>query len=138
MREERAILLERALMRPGVDFDEQMRPAGNRDNRWLQDRAAMRRGESRTGLAGVGREDFAVQESMGPILDRSKEHLGVSDTAVIRFRRLMLDAVRRVDASEPLPALAEPLDLGYLRAEEEMLPIDADWHAIGKRASMSV
>lgn len=136
--EERAILLERALMRPAVDLDEQMRPAGNRDNRWLQDRAAMRRGESHTGLAGVGREDFAVQESMGPILDRSKEHLGVSDTAVIRFRRLMLDAVRRVDASEPLPALAEPLDLGYLRAEEEMLPIDADWHAIGKRASMSV
>jgi phthalate 4,5-dioxygenase len=124
-------------MRPGIDLDAQFRPAGNRSNMWLQDRAAMRRGESHTGLSSVGREDFAVQESMGPILDRSKEHLGVSDTAVIRFRRLMLDAVRRVEAGETPPGLAEPADLGYMRSEEEMLPIDADWHAIGKNASLS-
>jgi phthalate 4,5-dioxygenase len=136
--EQRAALFERTRMRPGVDLDEQLRPGGNRDNRWLQDRAAMRRGDSHTGPFNVGREDFAVQESMGPILDRSKEHLGVSDTAVIRFRRLMLDAVRRFEAGEALPGLGEPIDLGHLRSEEEMLPIDSDWHAIGKSASVPV
>ena len=136
--EQRTALFERQRMRPGVDLDEQLRPAGNRDNRWLQDRAAMRRGESHTGIFTVGREDFAVQESMGPILDRSKEHLGVSDTAVIRFRRLMLDAARRVQAGETPPGLGEPIDLGHVRSEEEMLPIDADWHAIGKDARIPV
>jgi phthalate 4,5-dioxygenase len=134
--EQRSGVLERMRMRPGIDLDAQFRPAGNRSNMWLQDRAAMRRGESHTGLSSVGREDFAVQESMGPILDRSKEHLGVSDTAVIRFRRLMLDAVRRVEAGETPPGLAEPADLGSMRSEEEILPIDADWHAIGKNASL--
>jgi phthalate 4,5-dioxygenase len=136
--EQRATLFERAGMRPGIDLDDQLRPAGNRGNSWLQDRAAMRRGESHTGLASVSREDFAVQESMGPILDRSKEHLGVSDTAVIRFRRLMLDGVRRFAAGETPPGLGEPNDLGYVRSQEEMLPIDADWHAVGQNAIIPV
>ena len=30
---------------------------------------------------------------MGPLYDRSKEHLGVSDTAVIAMRKYLLDAV---------------------------------------------
>jgi phthalate 4,5-dioxygenase oxygenase subunit len=57
-----------------------------RRNNLLQDRGAIKRGESSTGLGGIGDEDASVQESMGPIYDRTKEHLGTSDVAVIRFR----------------------------------------------------
>ena len=40
---------------------------------------------------------------MGPIYDRTKEHLGVSDIAVIRFRRLMIDAARQLAESGATP-----------------------------------
>ena len=127
--EQRALRLEAAEMRPGIDMDENFNMRRNPANFWLQDRAAMRRGENHTGLAGVNPEDFAVQESMGPILDRSKEHLGVSDTAVIRFRRMMLDAVKAFTETGETPlGLTAPIPYADLRAEEEMVPIDASWH----------
>jgi phthalate 4,5-dioxygenase oxygenase subunit len=129
--EERASMLETARLRPGIDLDEEHRLQGHRANNWLQDRAAMRRGESHTGIIGVSREDIAVQESMGPILDRSKEHLGVSDTAVIRFRRLMLDSVKRFTDSGTTPiGLTDPIPYADLRAEEQMLPLDAPWQIV--------
>ena len=37
-----------------------------------------------------------MQESMGPIVDRSKEHLGPADRAIIVARRLLLQAVKTV------------------------------------------
>ena len=129
--EERASLLENARLRPGIDLDEEHRLQGNRENNWLQDRAAMRRGDSHTGIIGVSREDIAVQESMGPILDRTKERLGVSDTAVIRFRRMMLDSVKRFTEEDAVPiGLTDPIPYADLRAEEQMLPLDAPWQTV--------
>ncbi len=128
----RAELLESMCLRPGVELDDEFRLNRNRANNWLQDRGAMRRGESHTGMGGgVSPEDIAVQESMGPILDRSKEHLGVSDTAVIRFRRMMLDAVKQFTERGATPVgLGQSIPYADLRAEERMLPIDESWHAV--------
>jgi hypothetical protein len=58
-----------------------------------QDRAKMRAGHF-TGINNLLTEDMAVAESMGPIADRSREYLGSSDTAVARFRRQYLEAIR--------------------------------------------
>jgi phthalate 4,5-dioxygenase len=128
----RAELLESACLRPGIDLDDEFHLKGNRTNNWLQDRGAMRRGESHTGMGGVSPEDIAVQESMGAILDRSKEHLGVSDTAVIRFRRMMLDAVKQFAEHGATPVgLGQSTPYPDLRAEERMLPIDESWYAVG-------
>jgi phthalate 4,5-dioxygenase oxygenase subunit len=44
-----------------------------------------------------------VQESMGPIQDRTREHLGTSDSAIIRTRKLLMRCVR--DSRADLPAL---------------------------------
>jgi phthalate 4,5-dioxygenase oxygenase subunit len=136
---QRARMLEETEMRPGIDIDSDLRHKRSRANNWLQDRAAMRRGESHTGLAGVNPEDFAVQESMGAFLDRSKEHLGVSDTAVIRFRRMMLDAVKRFtdDGTTPV-GLTAPVPYAALRAEEQMLPIEASWHTVSVAGAQPV
>ena len=49
-----------------------------------------------TGIEGTNTQDFAVQESMGPIYDRTQEHLGSADTAIIQMRRLLLEAVHDV------------------------------------------
>lgn len=128
--EKRTQILTDSRMRPGIDLDAELRPKGNRENMWLQDRAAMRRGDH-TGIAGVNREDIAIQESMGPMLDRTKEHLGVSDTAVIRFRRMMIDAAKRFseESAEPL-GLSDKIPYADLRADEQMLPVDASWHGV--------
>ena len=58
-----------------------------------QDRARMADGHF-SGINNLLTEDMIVAESMGPIADRTREYLGTSDTAVARFRRLYLDAIR--------------------------------------------
>jgi phthalate 4,5-dioxygenase len=78
------------------------RPKRNRSNDYLIDRQAQRT-TSWTGITGVNTQDLAIQESMGPIYDRSREHLGSSDQAVISTRRLLLQAARDAAAGrEPL------------------------------------
>ncbi|MEK7215452.1 MAG: aromatic ring-hydroxylating dioxygenase subunit alpha, partial [Chloroflexota bacterium] len=44
------------------------------------------------GVPNIGLQDQCVQESMGPIYDRTKEHLGSADSAIIRVRHLWLKA----------------------------------------------
>jgi hypothetical protein len=63
-------------------------------HKWAQDRTLMAAGHF-TGLDNLVSEDMAVGEAMGPIADRTRETLGTSDTAVARFRRVYLEAVRR-------------------------------------------
>ena len=71
---------------------------------WGQDREAMASG-SFSGIENLILEDVAIQESQGAIVDRSKERLGSSDLAVVRTRRMLLEAVRNHTAgSSPLGA----------------------------------
>ncbi|MGA2393651.1 MAG: Rieske 2Fe-2S domain-containing protein [Candidatus Lustribacter sp.] len=119
---------ERAAMRPGIDLDSEYHKSRRRANNWLQDRAAMLAGNF-TGIEGVNNEDIAVQESMGAIYDRTKEHLGASDTAVIRMRRIMLDGVRHFMDGAPPVGLAEPVAYETLHAEERMVPKGESWQA---------
>jgi phenylpropionate dioxygenase-like ring-hydroxylating dioxygenase large terminal subunit len=79
------------------------KPLRNKDNDYLIDRALQRGGRSYTGIRGIREEDLAVQESMGPVCDRTTEHLGASDLAVIALRRRLLDAVRALSERGELP-----------------------------------
>ena len=117
----------RAGMRVGIDIDHEFRKRQTYENNWNQDREAMKKGAF-SGITGVQCQDMAVEESMGVLYDRSKEHLGASDVAVIRMRRLMLDAVRAFsdDGAPPL-GLAGKTSLRTLRADELMLPIGESW-----------
>jgi hypothetical protein len=65
---------------------------------------------------------------MGRIVDRSKEHLGPADKAIIQMRRLLRQAVKTV-ADGGTPAGAKP-SYYNLCAALEVLPRDADWRAI--------
>ena len=85
---------------PGTD-----RAIQNRDNDYLIDRALQASGGSFTGMRGLGIQDCAIQESMGPIADRTQEHLGISDTAIARIRRLLLQALKDHAAGKALPGL---------------------------------
>lgn len=97
------------------------RPIANRANDYLLDREVQRT-KRFFGVPGISPQDAAVQESMGPIVDRSIEHLGSSDSAVIRVRRLWLSAVQ--DAA-PL-GVAAP-ETYRVRAAGFVIGRDDDW-----------
>ena len=78
-----------------------------------------------TGIEGVNQQDRAVQEAMGPIVDRSKEMLSQSDKAIVAARRLLLDATKTVeDGGNPMATDDSYYDI---RAIEQVLPEDAKW-----------
>src|SRR5215468_9926424 len=68
----------------------------NARNNWGIDRSVQKT-ETFSGIEGVNTQDRAVQESMGPIVDRSREYLGPADKAVIQARRLLLQAIKTVE-----------------------------------------
>jgi phthalate 4,5-dioxygenase len=85
---------------PGTD-----RCVLNKDNDYGVDRARQKSGESYTGFHGFGIQDCGIQESMGPIVDRTREHLGTSDIHLVRLRRYMLRALKSLEAGEALPGM---------------------------------
>jgi len=100
--ERRASLESGAGIHARVDADN--RPFANRDNDYLIDREAQRT-TSYTGIFGIGEQDMAVQESMGSINNRTIEHLGSADTAIIFMRRRLLKLARELERGiEPLAA----------------------------------
>ena len=63
------------------------RPMANKDNDYLVDREAQKRRESYSGVKGIALQDASLQESMGPIVDRSKERLVPTDTGIVKARQ---------------------------------------------------
>jgi phthalate 4,5-dioxygenase oxygenase subunit len=96
----------------------------NTQNNWGIDRQ-VQKSETYSGIEGVNTQDRAVQESMGPIVDRSQEYLGPADKAIIAMRRLLLQAVKTVQAGGSPPAI----DTSYytLRAIERIIPDGEEW-----------
>ncbi len=117
--------LERRLGNGRLDVDQTtFRGKRNRDNNYLLDRQVQKT-ESFTGIDGVNVQDRAIQESMGRIVDRSREHLGPADKAIIQARRLLLQAVRTVQEGGT-PRGINPTYYA-IRATEGVVPRDADW-----------
>ncbi|CAL9355901.1 Rieske 2Fe-2S domain-containing protein [Streptomyces cellulosae] len=79
------------------------RTAANKTNDYLIDRQAQKDKRSFSGVEGIAAQDFSLQESMGPIVDRTKERLGTSDAAIILARRRLLAAAETAAKDEPLP-----------------------------------
>jgi phthalate 4,5-dioxygenase len=93
-------------------------------NNWGIDRQVQKT-DTFSGIEGVNTQDRAVQESMGAIVDRSQEYLGPADKAIIAMRRLLVQAVRTVQAGGDPPAA----DTSYyqLRAVERILDDGVEW-----------
>jgi phenylpropionate dioxygenase-like ring-hydroxylating dioxygenase large terminal subunit len=104
------------------------KPVRNKGNDYLADRALQRSGRSYTGIRGIREEDLAVQESMGEIFDRTSEHLGSSDVAVIAMRRRLLEAVQALAEQGELPYEAHNADRYRVRSAALVLPRDVAWN----------
>jgi phenylpropionate dioxygenase-like ring-hydroxylating dioxygenase large terminal subunit len=116
---------EEAFGRGPADLLPGYRPKQNAANDYLIDRQAQKT-LSFTGIPGVNTQDMAMQESMGPIYDRTQEHLGTADLAVITTRQLLLQACKDVEEGrDPLGSRAETLDV---RPAEMVTPEDVHWY----------
>lgn len=120
--------LERRLGNGPLDVDQTtFRSRKNRANDYMIDREVQKH-ETFTGIEGINVQDRALQETMGAIVDRSREHLGPADKAIIQARRLLIQAVRTVqEGGSPRGTSASYY---CLRASEGVLPRDADWREL--------
>jgi phthalate 4,5-dioxygenase oxygenase subunit len=65
----------------------------NKTNDYLQD-FEVQRTKNFTGIKSIFLQDQMVTESMGPIYDRTQEHLGTSDAMIIQVRKRLIDLAR--------------------------------------------
>ena len=110
----------------GKDLDAQYRPLRNRENKFWQDRAAMKAGNF-TGITGFPNQDIAMWLTMGPLADRSKEWLGSSDLAVVHFRRIMLDALKKFEQTGAAIGAGAAYVPANVHAFQAVIPKAGDW-----------
>jgi phthalate 4,5-dioxygenase oxygenase subunit len=84
------------------------RPLQNKDNDYMMDRDAQRRGETFSGVTGIAMQDASLQESMGPIVDRSKERLVSADSGIIKARRQLEKAAMALRDQGETPPGVDP------------------------------
>ncbi|MCN0177301.1 Rieske 2Fe-2S domain-containing protein [Salinispora arenicola] len=117
----------------GLNLDtmnpDNIREGFTRENNWGQDRRQMRENQSFSGIRGLVLQDIAVQESMGPIVDRTGENPGRSDTAIVATRRYLLDAIKRHERGETPPGLGPEADYDRVRSAEITLAPGVDWRS---------
>jgi phthalate 4,5-dioxygenase oxygenase subunit len=80
------------------------------------------------GVPFVGNlQDRATTEGMGPIFDRTQEHLGTTDAMVIFVRRTLLAAADALQQRGRASANVDDAGLWRLRSASVLLPDDANW-----------
>lgn len=117
---------------PNEDVDHKWRPKRTLDNDFLQDREAMKEGNF-TGIPGIPNQDIVMWVSMGARVDRSTDILGASDLAIVEFRRLMVDAARKVEAGgEAIGTGQDRIPQADIASHEGVYPKEVDWRDLVK------
>jgi phthalate 4,5-dioxygenase len=118
-------------MRPTTtDWYGRFQPVVQPDNDFLIDRDVQRKNTGNigyTGIQGIAMQDAAVTSSMGPVYDRSKEHLGTSDAMVIRVRRRVITAIKAHMQYGTVPPGVDDPAAYRVRSGGVYLPEGADW-----------
>jgi hypothetical protein len=109
------------------DWYGRYRLVADNSNDYLIDRGQQRRDEEYSGLPGFLVQDQAVTEAMGPIYDRSQEHLGTSDAMIIRTRRRLLSAALNLRDQHITPPGVDAPEHYRVRAGGIFLERGADW-----------
>jgi phthalate 4,5-dioxygenase oxygenase subunit len=84
--------------------------------------------ENWSGFRGISAEDAAIAASMGPIYDRSKEHLVSSDLAVVRFRKRLFDSLDRMEKG--LEPIGFEQDVSLISAVDTKAPAEDHWRTL--------
>ena len=110
------------------------RPRIGRQNNYGYD-IAEQKNKTFTGMGfDINVHDQWAVESQGRIQDRTREHLGYSDRAIVAYRRLLLSAIGQVANGEKPPMVLDPSRAAKVRGPvtvDGMGPTDG-WQAYWK------
>lgn len=109
------------------DMAPDLRAKRNMANDYLIDRK-LQKTTNFSGITGINTQDFAVQDGMGAIKDRTREHLGSSDRVVILMRKIFLEEMARMERGESLRGLDPALYRGVRPLDHEVVA-DKPWRA---------
>ena len=124
---------ERAVRDEEVHRRKQIHPdyskVRNARNNYLQDRQKQKT-VNFTGIDDFLNHDACATESMGAIFDRTKEHLGVSDKAVIAVRKYLLTAIKDLQQGKEPPHVLRDNERNWFPHVDcfaHMVPRDVHW-----------
>ena len=109
------------------------RPLANKDNDYLIDRAAQKAGRTYSGVDGIAMQDASLQESMGPVVDRTKENLVNTDNGIIMARHRLLRAAKAFVEKGVMPPGIDP-EHQKVRSVAIVLPADVPYKEGAKEA----
>ncbi|HTI42129.1 MAG TPA: Rieske 2Fe-2S domain-containing protein [Vicinamibacterales bacterium] len=128
---------ELAAMRAGKGIharvDGNFRPLANKDNDYLMNRAAQKAGTTYSGIEGFAMQDASIQESMGPIVDRTKETLVSTDSGIIMARQRLLRAIKAFAEQDVIPP-GVALEHQRVRSAAVVLPPDQPFKDAARQA----
>jgi hypothetical protein len=101
-------------------------PKPNAGNDYLLDYAAQKN-ELFSGILNLALQDSGMQESMGPIYNRTQEHLGSSDTGIIQMRRRLINAAVALRDKGITPTGVDAPQAYRVRSAGVVLPRTAVW-----------
>ena len=96
------------------------RPEANSANDYLIDRNVQRTATT-TGIRGIRVQDLAMVEGLGPISDRTREHLGSSDAALIAMRRLLMRNATALRDSGAVPTAVQGGEMYHVQGWSDVL-----------------
>jgi len=114
-------------------------PLKNKSNNYHYDPAEQAT-QTYTGMGmDINVHDQWAVEGMGAIQDRTQEHLGRSDVAIIRYRRMLRQAIRSVADSQPeaLPMQSADLSTLYGPLSNDAIAATDDWEGASHASDMA-
>lgn len=101
--------------------------AANASNDFLMDRERQKK-INYSGFENVTPiQDAAMQESMGPVCDRTREHLGASDAAIVNMRRRLMNAARELARDGKVPPGVRQPALFHKHGDQMLLTEQDSW-----------
>jgi phenylpropionate dioxygenase-like ring-hydroxylating dioxygenase large terminal subunit len=88
----------------------------------------VQRTENFSGIRETWAQDAAPQGGMGPINNRTVEHLGTSDLAIIAVRRRLLDAAKALRERAEVPGEISEPESYAVRSDALLLRSDEKWY----------
>jgi phthalate 4,5-dioxygenase len=112
-----------------IDPSNNWRSRANLQNMHFIDRNAQKH-TSYSGIRGIAAQDVALLESMGPIVDRTRQVLGSEDVIITQLRRYLLRAVREfMDGKNP-PALDGRRSFADIDSRSIIVPRETTAHDV--------
>ena len=105
-------------------------------NDYMQDRKAQKE-INPPGIWPAPEQDYCVTETMGKVMDRTKEHLYGGDAAIIRLRQMLGQTARKLQEGIEPPGLDGSVAYHKIRSEEIIIGPDEDPWLVGADAGES-